>query len=120
MARPKKQSKKIQAAEARAAGMESIDEKLDLGNGLTLEAYRAIIAGSKTDLAEYNTALSTVDTKQSNFEASEKVVATWTERMLDGVSAKFGKESDEYAAAGGTKKSQHKRPPRTRKLGSTP
>ena len=36
-------SKVLQNASARAAGLESIDATLDLGNGMTLETYRAAL-----------------------------------------------------------------------------
>jgi hypothetical protein len=72
MARLKKQSSlKLEVASTRAAGLESIDQALDLasgrvgptarrGNGLTLASYRAALTDAATKLSTYNTLLSQV------------------------------------------------------------
>lgn len=111
MARVKKQSSlKLELATTRAAGLESIDPTLDLGNGLTLVAYRAKIQDTTTKLSAYNTKLSEADDAQNAFLMAEGSMSDTSERMLAGVAAKYGRDSTEYEMAGGTKKSERRRP----------
>ena len=109
MARLKrKTSRKVRNAAARAAGLESIDPELDLGNGLTMADYRAAIVDARTNQSTYNTQLSYTDEAKLRFDASEAAVAELSARMLAAVSAKFGRESIEYAQAGGKRTSERK------------
>jgi hypothetical protein len=112
MARQKKTSKIIEGANTRSASLASIDPALDLGNGLTLAAYDTAIAAAQKKLDSYNTALSDADAAKNVFEKAEKGIADLSERMLSGVGTKFTKDSDEYEQAGGTKKSERKKPMR--------
>jgi hypothetical protein len=112
MGRQKRTSSIAEAASTRAAALESIDENLDLGSGLTLANYQASIASTEGKLSAYNTMLSDLDGLLNGLEAAEKNLADLSERMLTGVATKFGKNSDEYEKAGGKKKSEIKRGPR--------
>ena len=110
MARIKKQSSpSLELAATRAAGLRSIDPALNLGNGLTLAAYQAAVDGAKDKLSAYNTKLSEVDEARHAFQSAETALADLSERMLAGAAAKYGKDSDEYEMAGGTRKSEHRR-----------
>ena len=115
MARQKKTSKVIEAANTRSASLAAIDENLDLGNGLTLAAYDTATDGVQKKLDEYNTLLSQVDAAQNLFESAEEDLAALSSRMLAAVGVKFGKDSDEYEKAGGTKTSERKAPVRKAK-----
>lgn len=111
MARQKKlNSRSIQKANGRVAGLVSIDPALDFGNGLTLAAYRTKIQQAEEKQSAYNTTLALADELKNQFDALEKDVDDFSERMLTGVASKFGKDSDEYEKAGGTKKSERRRP----------
>jgi len=112
MARQKKGSKVIDAALRRAAGLASISENLDLGQGLTLENYRKAISEAQAKLDAYNELLSKVDAALNEFIAAEKNLRDLSERMLSAVAAVYGKDSDEYEKAGGKRKSERKRPER--------
>jgi hypothetical protein len=112
MARRKRTSDSITRAQTRAAAIKSIDPKLDLGKGLTLAAYEAVIAAANTKLASYNTKLSEVDELLNQLETDEEKIDDLSERMLGGIGAAYGKDSDEYEKAGGTKKSERKKPAR--------
>lgn len=110
MARSKKHnSGPLELAAARAAGMKSIDPALDLGNGLTLAAYQAKIAETDAKLSDYNTKLSQVDEASNAFQTAERELADISDRMLAGVAARYGRNSDQYEMAGGTKKSDRRR-----------
>jgi len=112
MARQKKTSKVIEAANTRAASLASIDAALDLGNDLTLAAYKAAIKATQDKLDDYNTKLSEADAAQNAFELAEGDLGDLSARMLAGVGVKYTKDSDEYEKAGGTKTSERKAPVR--------
>ena len=109
-------SKVIRNAAARAAGMESIDPPLDFGHALTFAVYQAAVVDARAKQAAYNTLLSQVDEARLVFEAAEAGVGELSARMLAATFAKFGRDSNEYEKAGGTRKParrQRKSPPAT-------
>jgi hypothetical protein len=113
MSRRKKQSSTaLEKAQTRLAALKSISQSLDLGNGLTIGTFNQIIEDARQKLELYNTSLSAVDQTYTAMEDAEKVMAEWTERMLLGVAGKYGKNSDEYKRAGGTRRVERKRPKR--------
>lgn len=115
MARKKMDSPIIRAAVARSKKIKTIDETLDFGEGLTVPNYDAKITAAAQKQDNYNTLLSAVDTAQNEIKDMLKELADWNERMLAGVASRFGKNSSEYEQAGGTRKSEIKRPRRATK-----
>jgi uncharacterized protein YhaN len=112
MARLKSSSAVIEKAQTRLASLSSIDSALDLGSGLTLAAYRADIQDAQATLEAYNNLLSQADEAANQLHAAEADLRSHSERMLAGVAAKYGKDSNEYEMAGGVRKSEIKRPAR--------
>jgi hypothetical protein len=110
MGRPKRSSKVVEQAQRRAAAMRSINANLDPGNGLTLVEYNKAIDAVRADIATYNEALSQVDHAANGVQAGEKKLRDLSELMLMAVAARYGKDSSEYEMAGGTRKSERKRP----------
>jgi len=108
MARKKRSSTVLQTAQTRAAALGSIDPALDLGHGLTLEGYRTSLKELQTLLDTYNTRLSELDGILNDLKASEKKVTSFSTRMLAGVGVAYGKDSNEYEQAGGTRTSEVK------------
>ena len=102
----------IEASQARLTALSSIDKALDLGNGLTVAKYQAAIQDVQAKLAAYNTSLAQADEDANNLLAAEKELKALSGRMLAGVSAKYGKDSNEYEKAGGTRASEIKYAPR--------
>ncbi len=109
MAYLKKSSKDFENAIKRMASLKSIDPALDLGNGLSVETYQQSIDQVSSVMEAYNTQLSLADSLSSSLKEKEKLLRSFTERMLTGVAAKFGKDSEQYQKAGGTKKSDRKK-----------
>ena len=109
MAYLKKSSKDFENAIKRMASLKSIDSALDLGNGLSVETYQQSIDQVANVMEAYNTQLSLADSLNSSLKEKEKLLRSFTERMLTGVAAKFGKDSEQYQKAGGTKKSERKK-----------
>ena len=65
-------------------------------------------------LGSYNTAIGTVDQLLTQLKMKEKGIRDKRERVLTAIAFIYGKDSDEYVAAGGIRKSERKRPrPRT-------
>ena len=108
MARRKRTSPSIDGANTRANGLESIDAALDLGNGLTLAAFKAATEAVQEQLDKYNQELSNVDAKLNILEASETALDELSSRMLAATRVKFGKDSSQYEQAGGTRTSERK------------
>jgi uncharacterized phage infection (PIP) family protein YhgE len=106
MAFRRKTSKVLADAQQRAANLKAIDQNLDLGNGLTVEDFKDEIAAVRTGLDDYNALLAQADAAGNDFKAEEKQLRTLSSRMLAGVGVKYGKDSNEYEMAGGTRTSE--------------
>jgi hypothetical protein len=100
----------VENAQKRAAGLRSISDDLDLGSGLTLKAYETEIDALSKQVNEYNETLAGLDAQILMIRDVERKVRDLSERMLEGVSARFTKNSDEYSRAGGVRKVDRKRP----------
>ena len=109
MAYQRKSSKVITDAQERSADLRAIDPNLDLGNDLTVAAYDAKIAEVQTALDAYNGLLAQADAAGNDFRTLEKELRDLSSRMLSGVKVKYGRDSNEYEMAGGTRLSDRKR-----------
>ena len=108
MGRARRVSPVLDKAQVRLAGINNIDSALDLGNGLTVTAFNTSVTNLQAALAEYNRTLASVDEKLNAVVTAERLVSDFSERMLAGVAARFGKDSTEYEQAGGVRKSERK------------
>jgi len=108
MAFKKRVSPHLVKAEGRVKKMMVVNPQLEVG-GLTLTAYDKVVGEARALLDRYNALLTEADLLADQFDAAEKVVKDWNERMLAGVGVKYGKDSPEYEAAGGVRKSERKR-----------
>lgn len=109
MARRKRNSETVSNAETRSKALQNIDTKLDLGKGLTLKDYTDKIGETRETLNEYNGLLADADVALTRLEKQERELRDLSERMLEGVSSQFGKNSEQYQKAGGTRKDQIRR-----------
>jgi hypothetical protein len=109
MARAKKTTSHYDVAVNRLSGMKSISASLDLGNGLTVQAYEAAVLDLRQRLDDYNITLSIADSKLNSIEDAELKLRDLSERMLNGVASHYGKNSDEYEKAGGVRKKDRKK-----------
>jgi hypothetical protein len=109
MPRAKRSSPTAEKADARASALCSINPNLDLGESLSVSAYKAKIAETRAKLNTYNTLLSDADAALSALVRAETELADLSERMLKGVASKFGRDSVEYEKAGGIRKSKIQR-----------
>ncbi|MDZ7964159.1 MAG: hypothetical protein RM368_04170 [Nostoc sp. DedSLP03] len=109
MARRKRNSTALERADRRIESLQSINVKLDFGEGLTIQAYTTTINDLRSKLAAYNTALSTIDKLTDEVNNAEKVVIAMSEKMLLGVGSRYGKTSREYEMAGGARRGNTKK-----------
>jgi ABC-type transporter Mla subunit MlaD len=112
MARLKRSSAVLDACEKRLAGLASISESLDLGQGLTLANFRKAVEDTRALLDQYNELLSQADEMANRLRAAEKALRELSSRMLNAVAAVYGRDSSEYEMAGGVRQSERKRPQR--------
>lgn len=115
MARRKRSSPTLDNARKRLAGLKSIKDKEQLGPRMSVAAYEQRVIAFAVKLAEYNQMLSVLDQMLNDLQREERELQTETARMLAGVGAHFGPDSSEYEQAGGTRKSERKRPVRKAK-----
>lgn len=97
----------LDKAQRRLALLKSIDH-LDLGYGLTIDAYQETIETTRDTLEAYNTLLSKVEEYRKLLAQMDANLSTLSERMLNGVATKYGKQSMEYAKAGGSNRKRGK------------
>ncbi|MFN6478978.1 hypothetical protein [Nostoc sp. DedQUE07] len=109
MARRKRNSTALERADRRIESLQSINIKLDFGEGLTIQAYTTTINDLRSKLAAYNTALSTIDKLTDDVNNAEKAVIAMSEKMLLGVGSRYGKTSREYEMAGGARRGNTKK-----------
>ncbi len=107
--RKKKRSITLDKARSRQAALLSVNTKLDFGNGLTTAAFDKLLDDAQKSLKAYNTLLSETDQAYNSFQSLEKALADMSDRMLTGIATQYGKNSNEYEMAGGTRKSERRR-----------
>jgi uncharacterized protein YukE len=104
MPRLKRTSPTLTVAQSRIAALETINPKLDLGNGISVKAFNAKIEETRQALEEYNKALSAIDQSRSRVTELERSLASLSTRMLSGVATLYGRTSSEYEMTNGSKR----------------
>ncbi|MEH2068348.1 MAG: hypothetical protein V7K47_09325 [Nostoc sp.] len=110
MPQRRRNSLALTKAERRIEGMQTIKPDLDFGNGLSIATYNSMIQDLREKLAAHNQARTMMDKTQNAVEEAERVLNDYSEHMLLSVASRYGKNSDEYGMAGGTRKSERKKP----------
>ena len=114
MARLKRGSRTLARAEDRAGKLQLVDARLNFGAGTSLAAFRRDMARTRAQLNAYNRLLGQADGALIDLVQAEKRLADLSERLLQGVAARYGRDSDQYEIAGGTAKSDVRRRQRHR------
>jgi hypothetical protein len=110
MAQRRRNSLALTKAERRIEGMQTIKPDLDFGNGLSIATYNTMINDLREKLAAHNQVRTMMDKTQNALEEAERALNDYSEHILLGVASRYGKNSDEYGMAGGTRKSDRKKP----------
>ncbi|MEH2360055.1 hypothetical protein [Nostoc sp.] len=113
MVQRKRNSTALTKAERRIEGLQTINPELDFGNGLSIVTYNTIVYELREKLAAYNQARTMVDKTQNTLLDAERALNSYSEHMLLSVASRYGKNSDEYGMAGGTRKSDYRRKARS-------
>lgn len=101
-------SNSLDKAQRRLALLKSIDENLDLGTGLSIEAYTRLIEMTRATLEAHNTLASNLDESRQTVAQLDKDLSDLSARMLSGVASIYGKNSIEYTKAGGTNRNRNR------------
>lgn len=109
----------LQIARRRLERLQSIVPAPDFGTGFSIGDYETAINELASMEANYNTTVSSLDAKLSEIKVKEKTIRDLRERILTAIAFHYGKDSDEYVAAGGIRKSERKRP-KSKMSSSTP
>lgn len=109
MARQKRKSIVLEAAQQRLAGIKSITPPPNFGPTLLVTDYEQEINNLSAKIDAYNGLLASIDNLQNEIEADEKHLRTTSMRMLAATEAHYGPDSSEYEQAGGTRQSERKR-----------
>ncbi|NJL35492.1 MAG: hypothetical protein HC840_25885 [Leptolyngbyaceae cyanobacterium RM2_2_4] len=109
MPQRKRNSSAVTKAERRVEGLETISPTLDFANGFSLASYNEMLQDVKEKLAAHNQARSLVDKTQNDLLEAERALNDYSEHMLLNVASRYGKNSNEYEMAGGTRKSDRRR-----------
>jgi hypothetical protein len=117
MARIRRSSNAIAKAIVRSNNLKTISPTLDLGGGLTVAAFDAKVAEAQAAENEYNQLLAGADEKANRLDALLKELSGMNTRMLAGVGARWGKNSDEYEKAGGSRTDEIRRARKSKKNG---
>jgi hypothetical protein len=113
MGRSRRTSSTFEKASLRSNNLKAISPTLDLGGGLSVTAFDALIKSGQDALDDYNQAVAALDEKGNSLAALEKQVAEMSTRALAGVGARYGKNSSEYETAGGVRTEEIKRSKKT-------
>jgi hypothetical protein len=98
----------VDKAQLRLALLKSIDENLNLGHGLTIEAYNQLINTTRATLEAHNTLVSNLEESRKTIIQMDKTLSEMSERMLSGVATVYGRNSMEYSKAGGSNGKRNK------------
>ncbi|MEH2423463.1 MAG: hypothetical protein V7K48_21880 [Nostoc sp.] len=98
----------VEKAQLRLALLKSVDENLDLGHGLTIEAYNHLINTTRVTLEAHNTLVSNLEESRKTIIQMDKALSEMSERMLSGVATVYGRNSIQYSKAGGSNGKRNK------------
>lgn len=96
-------------AASRLAAMQTIDPTLDLGGGLTLVAFSTSIDEGRAKIVSYSQTSAIADEKRTGAIEADKKLKQLASRFLSAVAGRYGKDSEEYAKAGGTRTSERQK-----------
>ncbi|MBD2531610.1 hypothetical protein H6G97_19245 [Nostoc flagelliforme FACHB-838] len=118
MTRRKRNSRILEKAEFRVAGLKAIDPKINFDDTHNLQNLTQLIDNFHNVLNEYNAAIAMIDSSRNKLDEMEKALSQVSDKMLTWVGCKYGKNSNEYELAGGVRDSERIRKSRLTRLKS--
>ena len=110
-------SKALEISRRRLERLKSIVPTPDFGTGFSIADFESKINELAIMQAEYNKARSDLDAQLTSLREEERELLDYRERILTAIAFVYGKDTPQYVAAGGIRKSERKRP-RPRKASS--
>ncbi len=120
MSRPRRNSKNLQIARQRLAGLKQINPAPDFGPALKPADYEAEITGYTDEENEYNGEVAALDDRQNRLNTRDRGLGDWNGRILSAVRGRYGSDSLEYELVGGVRRSERKKPVRNKPNKDTP
>jgi len=112
--RPNRMSPVLEDSLRRLERVMAINPVPNFGTGFSVADFETVLTDLSTILGAYNTSIAVTDRLGAQLREKEKQARDLRERLLTAIAFIYGKDSDEYVAAGGIRKSERKRPrPRT-------
>ena len=99
----------FQRATKKLAGLKSIQPEPDLGSELTIENLDKKLDTIQTKTASFNQRISELDALANELDALDSDLRQLDSRFLSAVAGRFGRDSSEYEAVGGTRTSERKK-----------
>jgi DNA repair exonuclease SbcCD ATPase subunit len=109
MPRKKRNSTVLEKVEKRLLGFRALDPNLDFGDGVTVSRLSQLMEQLRNQLDRYNLSLTELDSAKQQLEDLEKDIRETSERLVNGVAFRYGKDSREYEIIGGVRKSERAR-----------
>ncbi|MGA9994614.1 MAG: hypothetical protein WBP93_04320 [Pyrinomonadaceae bacterium] len=109
MGRTRRNSTVLAKANVRLSNLKAISQTLDLGPGLTVALFEQQITEAQSALDDFNQTVASLDEKANKLIALEKKINDMSSRMLAGIGARYGRNSDQYETAGGVRTDEIKR-----------
>lgn len=110
MARKAKTDRELIPQRVRLSKIKSVEADFTANENVSVAKLEENIRQSEAILDEYNQMLAASAAKANEYDASVRKGMDLSERLLDAVGLKYGKDSNEYEMAGGTRKSDRKKP----------
>jgi hypothetical protein len=91
----------VDKTQRRLALLKFINENLDLGHGLSIEAYTRLIDNTLATLEAHDTLLSNLEEYRKTITQMDNALSELSERMLTGVGTVYGRNSMQYSKVAG-------------------
>ena len=98
-------SKDLVKLNKRVLGLQAIDSKLVLQNGLSVDGGTNLATTIQTALNSFNLMQSALDEKRYEIAQLNKQASDFSKGIFDTVKSQFGDDSMEYEKVGGTRRS---------------
>ena len=105
----RRKSTSLDVAKSRWQGLSSQDPAMDLGNGLSVQAYEVSVTALDTQLLKVNKLAADLQTERARLVEMEREMRDLNDRYMKATAAKFGTSSMEYLAIGGVRKKDIRR-----------
>lgn len=102
-------SEALEISRRRLERLKSITPTPDFGTGFSISDFETEIDALAAMESNYNTTVSSLDAKLTEIKVKEKTIRDLRERILTAIAFHYGKDSEEYVAAGGIRKSERKK-----------